>query len=115
MELAEAPDDRAVGDDASEGDAGGGGTDEIGWRRQPEENILQEFVRDRQRGRGHLLTMTGLKDWLIRARSPAALALVRRATAHRAARGGEASSETLVWSSTEGRTTRGNEQGKSIG
>ena len=38
VELAEAPEEGAVGGDAAEGGAGGGGADEVGWGGQPEEN-----------------------------------------------------------------------------
>ena len=49
MELAEAPEEGAGGDEAAEGDAGGGGADEVLWVGKAEEDLHQELVGDRQR------------------------------------------------------------------
>lgn len=49
VELAEAPEKGAVGDEMAEGDAGSGGRDEVLWGGKAEENLDQELVGDRRR------------------------------------------------------------------
>ena len=39
-----------VGDEAAEGDAGGGGADEVLWGGKAEEDFHQELVGDRRQG-----------------------------------------------------------------
>ena len=88
VELAVPPEEGAVGGDAAEGDAGDGGACEVGWRGQPEEDIPQEVVRDRQ-------PMASVVEDGFQARDHGLLALVRRAAAHPVA-GIQLSAETLV-------------------
>ena len=56
-----AAEEGAVGGDAAEGDTASGGTGEVGWEWQPEEDFRQELVGDRQRGhfqaRDHALVL----------------------------------------------------------
>jgi hypothetical protein len=49
-EVAEAAEEGALSGHAAEGDAGGGGADEVGWSGQPDEDLRQELVGDPQRG-----------------------------------------------------------------
>ena len=48
MELADAPDERVVGDDAAEGDADTGGVDDVAWDGEADEDLRKELVGDRQ-------------------------------------------------------------------
>ena len=50
VELAEAPEEGAVGDEAAEGDAGGGGADEVLWGGKAEDDFHQELVGDLRQG-----------------------------------------------------------------
>lgn len=50
VEPAVAPEEGAVGDEAAECDAGGGGEDEVGRVGNAAEDVQQELLRDRRRG-----------------------------------------------------------------
>lgn len=54
VERAEPAEERAVGDEAAEGDAGGRGANEVGRLRKTEEDVRQEVVGE-QRRRGHVV------------------------------------------------------------
>jgi hypothetical protein len=72
VELAEAAEEGAVGDEAAEGDASGGGADEVGWVGQAAQDVQRELVGDGQRGE----LMASVDEYL---------ALIFRAAAHPAA------------------------------
>ena len=54
VERAEPAEERAVGDEAAEGDAGGPGANEVGRLRKTEEDVRQEVVGELRR-RGHVV------------------------------------------------------------